>query len=122
MINKRIKDYCCDDISLIENYDEAICSDEMYDCHHRLEILPDGTQVSIKELIDKGLYLKRPASELILLTRKEHNSLHKKGVKPWNKGISSCRYKWLLPNNEIRIMDKLNAHKHHPDWIEIGEA
>lgn len=27
--------------------------------------------------------------------------------------------KWLLPNGTIKIMDKSNAHKYHPDWIEL---
>lgn len=27
--------------------------------------------------------------------------------------------KWLTPSGEIRIMDKSNAGRHHPDWILI---
>lgn len=37
MISKSVYKYCKDDPSLIENYDEAINSTEIYDCHHRLE-------------------------------------------------------------------------------------
>ena len=77
MINKRvdrIKKYCCEDISLIENYNEAINDKEQtWEIHHKLEIELNKTQ---KALIEQNLYWKRPASELIFLTRKEHKALH----------------------------------------------
>ena len=76
MINENhLKKYCCEDISLIENYAEAVISSEDYDIHHRNEIDMNLTR---KELIDKGLYWKRPAAELIFLKRSEHLSLHHK--------------------------------------------
>lgn len=68
-----VKSFCCEDISLIENYDKAINSNEMWDCHHKLEI---ELNKSVKELKDLNLYLNRPANELIFLTRKEHVILH----------------------------------------------
>ena len=39
------KQYCCEDITLIENYDKAIADEtQVWDCHHRDEvrILPSG--------------------------------------------------------------------------------
>lgn len=61
-----VKKYCCEDISLIENYEEAVNSPEMYDCHHRLEIDEENEIVfSGNELIDLGYYYNRPAKELI---------------------------------------------------------
>ena len=74
MINKRnAKLFCCEDISLIENYNEAINSSEVRICHHRLGIdLGKGSE----ELIDMGLYFDRPASELQFLSRSEHIRLH----------------------------------------------
>ena len=78
-----LRQLCCDDISLIENYEKAINSDERWDCHHRLEThFSDGTprplnaQLTQEELEALGIYWKRPASELILLPFKEHTSLH----------------------------------------------
>ena len=72
MINEGVKYYCKDDISLIENHDKAINdSNQMWHCHHRREI-----ETPRKELIKIGEYYNRPASELIFLTQKEHNSLH----------------------------------------------
>lgn len=80
--------FCKDDMSLIENYEEAINSEEKYDCHHRLET---ELNMSVKELKEKDLYYNRPASELIFLTHSEHAKLHHpKGKQicnePWNKG------------------------------------
>lgn len=79
MINKKnAKLFCKEDIYLIENYDKA-SKDllEVWDIHHRKE--DEG--YSKQELIDKGMYYKRPASELKFLTKKEHVSLHMKGNK-----------------------------------------
>ena len=75
MINEGVKNFCNEDLSLIENYEKAIEDKEQtWDCHHR-----KGTIVSKKELIEKNEYYNRPASELIFLPKKEHISLHKKG-------------------------------------------
>ena len=74
------KSYCSEQLELIENYQQALAENFKGWCiHHRLEIKPDGTRVSAKELIDKGLYYDRPASELIFLRFGEHSSLHHKG-------------------------------------------
>ena len=75
MINEGVKNFCNEDLSLIENYEKAIEDKEQtWDCHHR-----KGTIVSKKELIENNEYYNRPASELIFLPKKEHISLHKKG-------------------------------------------
>ena len=34
----KAKWFCCEDISLIENYYEAVNSPEVYACHHKREI------------------------------------------------------------------------------------
>ena len=40
MINeKQARRYCCEDISLIENYAKAMASGELWECHHRIEDL-----------------------------------------------------------------------------------
>lgn len=76
MINDTyLRKYCCEDISLIENYNEAANSSEKWQCHHKLEITLHKTS---KELIEMGLYYNRPASELICLSEKTHKSLHYK--------------------------------------------
>ena len=71
---KQAKRFCCEDISLIENYAEALNDrTQTWVCHHRKEI-DEG--LSRTELIEMNLYYKRPASELIFLTRNEHTRLH----------------------------------------------
>lgn len=87
MISKyTVKSFCCEGISNIENYEEAINSLEIWDCHHRLETHnSDGERrtidLSLEELKALDMYYNRPASELIFLTRAEHLSLHHKGKK-----------------------------------------
>ena len=62
---KTIKNFCCDDPSLIENYDKAINdTTQTWDCHHRGEVLPCG-RFSRDDLNKFGLYFNRPAAELI---------------------------------------------------------
>ena len=69
------KKFCEEDISLIENYEQAINDkNNKWDCHHRL-----GEQYSRKYLIENGLYKKRPASELIFILEEEHRRFHNKG-------------------------------------------
>mgnify|MGYP001772171761 CR=1 FL=1 len=74
------KNYCSEPLELVENYKQAEADGfEGWCMHHRLEIQPDGTRVSAKELIDKKLYWKRPASELIFMRFGEHSTLHNAG-------------------------------------------
>ena len=75
----KLRRYCSEDLSRIENYDTAMNDKEqMWHCHHRAEILPCG-RYSIKELKAVGLYWHRPACELIFLRHDVHISLHCKG-------------------------------------------
>ena len=108
------KKFCCEDLSLIENYDKAIAdTTQTWDCHHRGEVLPCG-RFSVDDLKKFGLYFNRPASELIFLTHSEHTRLHTKGVQrldlkgkaPWNKGktnIYSAETKKKLSDARIGI-------------------
>lgn len=79
---RHAKLWCCEDISKIENYSQAVKSDELWVCHHRLELHPDGstrfTRDSLKKL---GLYVQRPASELIFVPYSVHSSMHDKARK-----------------------------------------
>ena len=62
---KQVKKYCIEDISLIENYDQAVNDkSQTWHIHHRLEIQDDIT-ISARQLIEMKLYYERPASELI---------------------------------------------------------
>ena len=79
MINeKQAKKYCCENISLIENYNQAISDQKrMWDIHHRRECDDEGrTLFTKKQLIEINLYHNRPASELIFVTRSMHRKIH----------------------------------------------
>lgn len=152
MINiKQAKRYCCEDISLIENYEKAINDNsQVWDIHHKL-----GIEYTTKELIKMNMYFNVKSNDLIFLTRKEHKLLHKdrkgkkwtkeqqikfsntmKGRSVWNSGKTNIyseetliklrkhkrKYKWLTSTGEIKIMDYNHANRWHPDWKLIGEV
>lgn len=71
--------FCVEDISKIENYEQAINDKKQtWDCHHKAEILPCG-RFSVDDLKKFNLYFHRPADELIFLTRSDHISIHNTG-------------------------------------------
>lgn len=73
---KQVKLYC-DEYWKIENYDEAVNSDEVYECHHRLELTLNGEYAhGIKDLKRFNMYYHRPYFELIFLKSKDHAKLH----------------------------------------------
>lgn len=84
MIANNLDKFCCEDISLIENYESAISDKtEMWDCHHRLEthdengnVRTKGSDLTVDELIARNIYYYRPAKELIFLPKREHLRLH----------------------------------------------
>ena len=81
MISNQLERVCCEEISKIENYEQAVEDPtRVWHCHHRAEITPSGTY-SRKDLIEQGIYYKRPASELIFLTPSDHKQLHTKAIK-----------------------------------------
>ena len=90
MINeKHAKWYCSEDISLIENYQQAISDEERtWDIHHRSECDSEGrTLFTKKQLIEMNLYFNRPASELVFVTRSMHWKLHRElREKCWKNG------------------------------------
>lgn len=88
MINEKYaKRFCSEDISLIENYHQAIADEEkMWDIHHRRECDENGrTLFTRKQLIDMNLYLNRPASELIFVTKSMHRKLHREQMRNFSK-------------------------------------
>ena len=77
MINEyNAKKFCCEDLSMIENYALAIAdTTQTWICHHIL-----GEQYSKQYLKENGFYLNRPACEFRFMKRADHQSLHCKGV------------------------------------------
>ena len=112
MICENAKNYCCEDISNIENYNEAIADKtKTWHCHHRLEI-QNGVSISIKELKSKNLYYNRPASELIFLTETEHKRLHNKNLRDETRNKISTKGKEIWKTEERK--SKCNFTGKHP--------
>ena len=71
--DRRIKKYCCEDISKIKNYKEAKADPvRIWEVHHLKE--NEGKTPSQLKKINE--YYNRPADELIFLHREEHRKLH----------------------------------------------
>ena len=112
MIRRRdkVKRYCSEDISLIENYKEAISSPELYDCHHKDEI---DLKMTAKELKTIDRYFNVPAERLIFIKHDEHARLHSNE----QRGVWICPIKLLhLKNVELKsnrqIANELNCSHH----------
>lgn len=118
-----VKEYCCEDISLIENYQKAIEDNtQTWHCHHRLEICDENgkerpLQKSRDELIAENRYYNRPASELIFLTKSEHRCLHMKHMSIYGynhkntTGSGSMKGKFLSENQKEKISEsKIGRH------------
>lgn len=79
-----MKKFCCENKDLIENYQLAKTNNfKGWVIHHRLETHTSNGERRLVELtrfeLDAlGMYYNRPASELIYLTRGQHNTIHKK--------------------------------------------
>lgn len=108
------------DLSLVENYDKAIKSKDMYVIHHRLEthfsdgaLRPTNCFISKKELVALGIYYDRPPEELIFMEIKEHAKLHHKSYKGKKLKIKRIgkRLLHVYWNNYINEHLKLFEHK-----------
>ena len=115
----RAKKYCID-VENIENYEIAVNSEEVWNCHHRLEThTSDGERrlvdITKEELIALNMYYNRPAEELIFLTTKEHNSLHHKGKVAWNKGKPLSEETKRKMSAALKGRPAWNKEKHHSD-------
>ena len=73
--------FCRDDISKIENYEEAINdTTQTWHLHHKLELTLDGElALTVSQLKMHDMYYNRPYYELIFLTPTEHRRLHMEG-------------------------------------------
>ena len=83
MINLlQVKKFCNGDISLIENYQQAINDNtQTWECHHRMGVQPDGTRLTRKWMKEHEIYYKLDPCMLIFLTSAEHKRIHNLGRK-----------------------------------------
>ena len=117
MINEEYaKKYCCEDLSLIENYDKAIAdTTQTWICHHIL-----GEQYDSKYLIDNNLYENRPACEFRFFTLAEHNSLHFKGV---TRGpMSEAHKKAIGEAHSKKVLQFTKSVEFIREWPSTREA
>lgn len=116
MINEsQVKRYCSEDISKIENYEAAIADQtQTWDCHHRRE-----TIYTREGLIEIGEYYKRPAMELILLTKAQHRHIHFKNRQYSKESIEKMRKAKLGKHHSkgsIEKMCKAKKGKNNPAY------
>lgn len=124
------KRICSEEISLIENYQQAISDEEkMWEIHHRRECDSEGrTLFTGKQLIEMGLYFKRPASELIFVTRSIHRKLHRemcsKGGKIGGKIAGKINGKSLskIEKQSIPILQFSKSGEFIKEWPSLSEA
>ena len=133
MINEyNAKLFCSENISLIDNYHQAISDKEkMWDIHHRRECDSEGrTLFTRKQLIELGLYFKRPASELIFVTRSMHCKLHREmweniGKNVGNKYGKIIGKKYGAINSKkcsIPILQFSKSGEFIKEWPSLSEA
>ena len=125
MINEKMaKRFCSDDISLIENYYQAIADEEkMWDTHHRRECDSEGrTLFTKKQLIDMNLYFNRPASELIFVTRSMHSKLHREMLENVGKNVGKKYGKIGGKKNSIPILQFSKDGTFVKEWPSAHEA
>lgn len=125
MINKRSKQYCCEPLNLIENYELAINDKtQTWVIHHRLEITNNGHNLNMNELKRLGLYYNRPASELIFLTKSEHARLHRmnRSDDEKNKRIESIRQYYNSEKFQIWKANRVGMTYKHTDEYYKNKA
>ena len=112
MISNNIYNFCKEDISLIENYENAINDNtQIWICHHRLGI---DLGLSREELIEKDLYFNRPANELLFLTRADHFSIHSKNrivSEETRKKMSEAKQNGFIPWNKDKKVGPLSEEQ-----------
>ena len=127
MISERsAKKYCSEDISLIENYQQAIADKEKkWEIHHRRECDSEGrTLFTHKQLKKMNLYYKRPPKELIFVTRSMHWKLHRemreKCAKTWGKKGGKSLSK--IEKKSIPILQFAKDRKFVKEWPSAIEV
>ena len=118
------KRYCSEDISLIENYREAISDQaKMWDIHHRRECDSDGrTLFTHKQLKEMNLYFNRPASELIFVTRSMHWKLHREQMRNSGKIGAKLGGKITRKKQSIPIIQFTKDGSFIKEWPSAREA
>lgn len=118
------KKYCSEDISLIENYNQAIADAQNYwEIHHRRETDSEGkTLFTHKQLIEMNLYYNRPASELIFVTKSMHKKLHREQMGKGGKKNGAINGKKGAIKQSIPILQFSKDGTLIKEWPSTHEA
>lgn len=117
MINEsQARKYCREDITLIKNYAEAVADKtRMWLCHH-INGEP-FTGFCRKDLKKMNMYLNRPASELMFVTRKMHEDIHGSFKKAGKRDKSGSKNSFYGKHHSEETRHKLSAaHKGRMPW------
>lgn len=112
--------YCCEDISKIYGYNEAVLDKENYwDCHHCLGLV--WTQ---RQLIEMGLYYNQPADRLMFVTKSQHKKLHyitKQRIvsKEARKNMSKAQQN--DPKKSKKVVQYAKNGEFIKEWLSLGE-
>lgn len=92
----------CKNIEEIENYEQAVNDlENKYECHHRMEIQPDGTKLTKKWMIEHKIYFNVDPCMLIFLTTTEHRKIHHKNK--INSEVTKNKIRFAQLNKKIKI-------------------
>ena len=120
------KRFCREDISLIENYNQAIADQKkMWDIHHRKECDENGkTLFTKKQLIEMNLYYNRPSSELIFVTRSMHKKIHLEQMRKCGKigGGNEAAKEAIKEKLSISILQFSKSGEFIREWPSAHEA
>lgn len=107
------KSFCRDgELHLVENYHEAVNSDEKWVLHHRLEFTVNGEfSLRAKDLKRFAMYYNRPHFELISLLDKVHKSMHALGSGNSMYGKPSANL-GITPSDETRLKRSRSLMRH----------
>ena len=124
MITKFAKCYCCEDISFIENYNQAIADQKrMWEIHHRRETDSEGkTLFTHEQLKEMNLYENRPASELIFATRSMHSKIHREIREKGGKKTGAVNGKKSAIKCSIPILQFSIDGTFIKEWPSVCEA
>lgn len=125
-----VKRYC-KEYWKIENYEEAANSNEKWQCHHRLEFFPfSGKSVSMRYLIEQGMYYNVQPEALIFLPTSEHRKLHMvgnklgyllKGQTAWNKDKKCPQISEKLKGKHPNVSDE-TREKRRQAMIRLNKS
>lgn len=101
---KQAHKFCRDDISKIENYEEAVNDKtQTWHIHHRLELTLDGEfALSLEQLKMHNMYYHRPYYELIFLTPAEHRRIHNIGQSEDTRNKRICSLNGHVVSDETK--------------------